>query len=262
MFFDYRAFWLAKDPRQADDYQDAYAVDPARGLAAIADGVSASLFAVRWADVLVRAAVDEPPDVTDPAAWEAWLERGREQWSRPIVADTLAWHQRLKLADGAFSTLLWLRLSADGATEAGDRHFRLAAQAIGDSCLLHVRQDRLCRAFPLARSGDFGPSPAALASSQRRQEPAPALQSLELDCRSGDLVILATDAVAAWLLARSEADDLPDWQACWRMSETAWRKWMVQLREEQQMRYDDATMVLLRVGDEPTAKRARRRRGG
>ena len=82
MIFDYRAFWLA-GTRHADDYQDAYAVDPG-GLAAIADGVSASLFAARWADVLARAAVDQPPGIDDPDAVEAWLAACREQWSRPI----------------------------------------------------------------------------------------------------------------------------------------------------------------------------------
>ena len=135
MLFDYRAFWLAKDPRHADEYQDAYAVDPARGLAAIADGVSASLFAARWADVLARAAVDEPPDVQDSACLDKWLAGCRTQWSRPIEPDTLPWHQRLKLHDGASSTLLWIRLAeVDLASRSRiqrdrqlDRTFRLEA---------------------------------------------------------------------------------------------------------------------------------------
>ncbi len=266
MLFDYRAFWLAKDPRHADDYQDAYAVDPVRGLAAIADGVSASLFAARWADVLARAAVEDPPDVQDAARLDGWLERCRAQWLRPIAADLLPWHQRLKLPDGAFSTLLWIRLSVSDVTtaeaaEAGDRAFCLEAQAVGDSCLLHVRENRFCRAFPLGSSREFGADPPSLGSVDRHQDQRPLFKSLRLDCRSGDLLILATDAVAAWSLACGEAGQEPDWEACWRMSESAWRKWMIRLRQDQLMRYDDATLVILRLGGGPAAsKRSTHRR--
>ncbi len=257
MIFDYRAFWLAKDPRQADDYQDAYAVDPARGLAAIADGVSASLFAGRWADVLVRAAVDQPPSVADPAAVGAWLATCREQWSRPIEPDALPWHQRLKLADGAAATLLWVQLAADDpANTAGDRTYRLSAHAIGDSCLLHVAGDRIAGRFHWPRAASLAPRPRRSRRADRR-EALPSFESVSLVCRAGDFVLLATDAVAAWLLGRSEQDDLPDWEACWNMPEPDWRQWIARLRDEQQMRYDDATLVMLRLREMPTAQRGR-----
>jgi hypothetical protein len=136
----------------------------------------------------------------------------------------------------------------DRAVVADGRSFRLEAQAVGDSCLLHVRDNRTCRAFPLASSQQFGTDPAALGSVGRHQDERQLFQSLSINCQSGDLVILATDAVAAWSLARSEAGEEPDWEACWRMSESAWRKWIIRLREDQLMRYDDATLVILRLG--------------
>ena len=56
MFFEHKAFWLPKDIEHPDEYQDAFAVDEVRGIAAIADGVSSSLFAASWARLLVNAA--------------------------------------------------------------------------------------------------------------------------------------------------------------------------------------------------------------
>ena len=54
MFFEYRAFSLPKDAENTDGNQDAFAVDQQRGLAAIADGVSSTLFAGSWARILAR----------------------------------------------------------------------------------------------------------------------------------------------------------------------------------------------------------------
>ena len=62
MYFQSKTFWLAKDASQAEQYQDAFALDAARGIAAIADGVSSSLFSAPWAKILTEAVVAGPPD--------------------------------------------------------------------------------------------------------------------------------------------------------------------------------------------------------
>ena len=49
MRFESKTFWLSKDADFPDEYQDAFAVDAERGVAAIADGVASAIFSARWA---------------------------------------------------------------------------------------------------------------------------------------------------------------------------------------------------------------------
>ena len=44
MLFQARTFWIAKDAEHANEYEDAFELDGERGIAAIADGVSAAIF--------------------------------------------------------------------------------------------------------------------------------------------------------------------------------------------------------------------------
>jgi hypothetical protein len=39
-----------------------------------------------------------------------------------------------------------------------------------------------------------------------------------------------------------------DWDSYWNMSPEQWQEWVLQLRQENQIRFDDSTVVLLRVG--------------
>ena len=55
MLFEHRAFWLPKDVQNAQAYEDAFDVDCVRGLAAVCDGVSSTIFAGRWAAILAKA---------------------------------------------------------------------------------------------------------------------------------------------------------------------------------------------------------------
>jgi len=108
--FESRLRTLAKDVDYPDENQDVVRVDEEQGRAAIADGVSSSIFARQWAGILVEAALSNPPDPDDRDALARWLADLRAAWSRQIDVSRLAWFQRPKLREGAFSTLLCVRL--------------------------------------------------------------------------------------------------------------------------------------------------------
>jgi hypothetical protein len=59
--------------------------------------------------------------------------------------------------------------------------------------------------------------------------------------------------VAEWALRGQDAGQPPVWEDYWTISEQAWREEVVALRAERKMHYDDATLLLLRVGDGVTA---------
>jgi hypothetical protein len=53
--------------------------------------------------------------------------------------------------------------------------------------------------------------------------------------------------VALWAIGQEEMGHPIHWEVYWEMSQAAWREEIVRLRQEGSMRYDDTTLVLLRV---------------
>jgi hypothetical protein len=186
-----------------DEYEDAAWPDVAEWAdaassvrVAIADGASESMLAGRWARLLARTACDHDPG----ALLDALCQAGRS-WpaeTAAYLADRpLTWWQREKLSRGAQSTVLVVQVSDEGAWKAA---------AVGDSCLFHCRDDAVLETFPIARSADFGVRPALVGS---RRVGACVPRWAAGGFAAGDLLVLATDALAAWVLRAVEAGESP-----------------------------------------------------
>jgi hypothetical protein len=240
MKFKSKSFWLAKDPEHGGEYQDAHCLDAERGIAAIADGVSSAIFSRRWAEILTQRCVANPPRVEDRDALGQWLIEPRQQWASSIDPSKLAWHQRSKLKNGAFTTLLT-------ATLLGGETPRLAAWAIGDCNLFHVRSGKLLRSFPVEKSEQFGIDPLVIGSIDANRDQLLEFTSVELACEPNDHFILCTDAIGAWALAEYESGRVVDWNEFWAMDDDAWAAHVLDLRRQGVMRVDDATLLLLTV---------------
>jgi hypothetical protein len=244
----HRIFWYAKDARSPEQYQDAYAVDPRKGSFAIADGVSSSLFAGSWAKLVTQACAAEPPTVRDAAAVKHWLDRLRQRWLAPIDVKALSWHQKPKFKEGAATTLLWVRLLPVNEADGGPpRAYRMYAYAIGDCTLFHVSGGQVQRAFPFEDSRLFEAKPHVLRSVELPNAAALSFDSLEDGCEPGDLLVLATDALALWALQELEAGRSPGFEAFWTMNEEAFATKVQSLREAGAIRVDDTTLMLVRV---------------
>ncbi|MDP6445049.1 MAG: protein phosphatase 2C domain-containing protein [Pirellulaceae bacterium] len=240
MIFEHRSFWMPKDVRNRQGYQDAAEFDASTGIAAIADGASSSLFSGSWAKILTRGVVGNPPDVSDREGFAAWLDELRELWREPIDDSVLAWHQKPKLQDGAHSTLLWIQLTA---TAAGAQ---MTSFAIGDCCLFHFRDGKPLRAFPLEKSNLFDATPDMLGSVSKEETPT-TFQHLADECRHGDILALCTDALAVWTLGELEAGRDLDWGEFWAMTPDEFEERITELRADDAIRFDDTTLLLLKI---------------
>lgn len=257
MRFQARTFWLSKDADEPEQFQDAFELDAERGIAAIADGVSSAIFSGPWARQLVQAVAAEPPNLEDATAFQDWLARSRAAWSSQIDVSKLTWYQRPKMVDGAMTTLLWVELHPAEVGEDGlAKTYRLRMFAIGDTCLFHLRGGQSLAKFPLETSLEFGLNPAVIASIDRKRDHQLAFKAAEAECLPDDLLVLCTDAIALWAYERAEAGEPVAWESYWDLDAEAWRDEIFALRDAARMRFDDSTLVLLRVIEETPAPAA------
>ncbi len=233
-----RGLWAEKMGNTPEQWEDAWASDPAGGVAAVADGASTGIYCRAWAGRLAAAFVAARPEARDPAALAAWVEGLRAEWRAGIDYEHLNWSKRAKVDSvGAAATLLGLEVGAAG--DGGVRPWR--ACAVGDATLFWVRDGQLLATFPVVAADQFGSAPLLVRSN-------PGYKTLALaaagECRPGDRFLLATDAVAARLLKSAGG---VDWNHFEAVDEAAWRADLDALRRANDMVNDDCTLVVLAV---------------
>ena len=197
MRLEVHAFALA---RTADEpSEDAWAVDVTRGRLAVADGASSAWRAGDWAATLVDRWVERPVprprggDDTEGAL--RWIDTVRTRFVTPASGVEEAWFTEAAAARGSHAALLGVSL-----TGMGGRRPRLLAVSVGDVCLLVVRDGRLQVAFPIDDPDLFGTRPSLISSLPDGAPTAEEVMIHQRPLQAGDVVLVASDAMAAFLL--------------------------------------------------------------
>ncbi|MFH8579109.1 hypothetical protein [Streptomyces zaomyceticus] len=277
---DFQCFLVPKTGSSPEECEDATHVssspDENSAFAAVSDGASESLLAGAWARQLVRGAVasmesadDQRGDGEDSRSGsfvEDLLARTVGQWDdyiaeyqaeRAARGRPITWYEQPGLDKGAFATLVAVRIRAASADPEGPeaaRHWTWHAFALGDSCLFHLREGRLITSFPIADGDGFGITPQLLGSRNRDA----ALITDRASTASGELraddeLLLATDALAAWLLSQpgissggtgKQLGNLAD------LGEELFAEWVQSERDKSRMRNDDVALIRIRVKTE------------
>ena len=250
-----RRFWLPKAGNAPEEYEDASRVVYPQRLGvsgrrtarvAVADGASESAFAREWANSLVDAFVGQPPDMSGLSEdrFLEWLAPAQDEWHAVIPWDRIPWHGEAKAKAGAFATLLGLTISA---APGGRPSLSWQALAVGDSCLFLIRDDRLLLSFPLEDAAQFDNTPDLVCSNPDNVgELWKMTRQSEGECVAGDLFILASDALACWLLERKAEGEKP-WQTLLSLDSAKWPAWVEEQRRSGLMRNDDTTLVIIGV---------------
>lgn len=195
--------------------------------AAVADGATESIFAKQWADTIVEGlkTVDLIPSVLTET-----LPEWRAEWKAAVEqSKPLPWYATAKADEGTFATLLGLEVRSDGEWDA---------LAVGDCTLLHVHQGRLETAWPQATPDAFSNRPSLLSTLPDRNVPSP--DATTGTWSVGDAFLLATDAVAEWLI-----DTDPVAARTWDAQEFS--EAVEAARSNGSLRNDDSTLVILEL---------------
>lgn len=225
----------------AQDSEDAvaYTTDPDRF--ALADGASTTFDPGSWAEKLAESFVERPSRFHGPMPHTRVSYLGLLRKLELKLKD-LPWYAREKARRrGSAATLVGLEIGHDEDTPRGWR-----AIAVGDSVLLQVRKGRLQTAFPLQHPSQFGATPPLISTDpEYNKDSLKHLRSETGKCGSGDLFLLASDALGEWLLKR--ADDTPDWRRLIKGLEENFEARIPALQEAGHMELDDATLATIRI---------------
>ncbi|MBO0840924.1 MAG: hypothetical protein J2O49_08915 [Sciscionella sp.] len=219
--------WAAKAGREPGENEDRAAAGTQRF--AVADGATRSARPEIWAEILVHAFV-EHRDPFDPIV----LADLRSQWLHEVDQPGLPWHAIAKLQLGGAATFVGLELD--------ERGLHYSCHAIGDACLLHLRDGNLLTVGPLDQPDQFGSDPdllTTLAFDTRHQH---AMWSADGDYRPGDQFVLASDALAKYLLRRHHTSAAVDMDA---VLHGDFDQWVVAARAEDGLDNDDTTICLV-----------------
>ncbi|HEX7733624.1 MAG TPA: protein phosphatase 2C domain-containing protein [Ktedonobacteraceae bacterium] len=231
--------------------EDASRADPRRGLFCVSDGAGTTLFSNIWAEILVEHFTRAPLVSLDAFEMEWWIRQAQKRYRELAPqADRLNWNARQKAVEqGAYATLAALRfLSADEQSASAE------LLAIGDSCVIigHATRQTIT-AFPLQHPTDFDRAPycvpALLKNLNRKTLYA---KRLALELAPGDTIILASDAVARWIIGGGAANqENSAWDAFQEVAQVEtdlhWRELIDACRANQSMVDDDATAVIIRL---------------
>jgi hypothetical protein len=208
---------------------------------AISDGATESSFSKEWSDLLVSCYKDKPFDI---AHLPLTINAISETWKSITSAIELPWYAQQKLENGAFATFLGITLNLE------EQSFE--SVSIGDCTLFQVRNNELIYSFPITSFEDFGNTPSLFATNSKFQSDyEKSVKYLNGQAISGDLLILASDAVAMWLFKRLNEGERP-WLSLiallnYEDYQTDFSNWTFNKIKENEMKNDDISVVLINI---------------
>jgi hypothetical protein len=237
---------LPKAGHQPVECEDAIGLRVDSGRVCVADGATEAFDSRTWARLLtkhwVRSAGLTTADEMEPW-WAALGHRLDRRWARR----TLPWYAAEKAAGGAFAAFVGIALrdSADGCVA-------WEGVALGDACLVHRNATDIVSSMPIGAAEDFGFRPRLVPSAMAGQAGLSAeVTRLEGEARSGDSLLLLTDAIAAWYLThfRSAPELISEFERSVVSGDAEeQRAFVAAERDARRLRNDDVAAVLLRVG--------------
>ena len=244
-----RSFIAPKKGETAADCQDARDQNESVGRYAIADGATLSFFPKQWAELLVKRFCysEGLPLSLEEKNWETWIKPIQQEWLRrvsEIVQETKTYIlvDRLSKLESALSTFIGLEFNIDEG--------KWKALILGDSCLFHQSGSEF-ESYSLKKLTDFQYRPKSFASF-RKDNPVGGPPDVIADkALPGDMFILATDALAKWIIEHKEIDKLEEALNQLKQIETdkQFDQFVNLARDHENIRLinDDVTLMLISV---------------
>jgi len=241
-------FWAPKQGNEDSEYEDSFW--PRKSIerratcfrCAVADGATETSYSGIWAKQLVRYWCKNcPATAFDPDGFRNLQQR----WSTIVRRRPLPWYAEEKARQGAFAAILGLVFYDDVDREGSGGHWQ--AVAVGDSCLVQMRDEEVLVRFPLADWAAFTNRPHLLSSNPAHTgRVVDHVRNMDGTWQAGDAFYLMTDALACWFMREIEEGRTP-WRVLRDLNTSdevkPFREWVETLRTEGAIRNDDVTLL-------------------
>ena len=203
------------------------------------------LFSQNWAQSLMNRFAQIPVLSSDPFEFEWWVRSTQAEYESHKPDETkLPQMAQRKAREGSASTLSSMTISAI-------RQASVTAQlsTIGDSCIfVGDTATQTVRCFHMQNASQFNNAPICIHSLQRKFNRAyHQWKTTQVELHTNMTVILATDALARWLL--SHTDEKARWlafQGLAGITKKTWEAFIVGCRYRNEMVDDDTTALIIR----------------
>lgn len=225
--FSVRSLSLPKLGNEHNENEDGIFVATDLSRLAVADGASSAFASRQWAQILTESFATQPAvDLSIADARGEFVERCARRWQAAVAGGSDWWSNDAR-DRGSFAAFVGVTIGDD---------LKVVANAVGDCCLFVLdRSQQLRLAFPLDNAAAFDSTPSLLSTNEPDEGE---WRRAKGRLTTGDTLVLASDAVAQWLL--SDAARLP-----WLSSSDpdAWAQELNATREQHVMVNDDVTVV-------------------
>ena len=234
-------FSLQKRSEEAKVNQDAFAISSDERIFAIADGVSTAPFSQIWSNKVVKKFIEKPfaSDLNEQKLKD-WLEDIRKEWSSEIDQrkSPKMILERAKEVGGS-TTFLGMIIQ-----EMKKKYQKLQLFGIGDTNMFLIRNKRIKYSFPVTSVESFTDQTIGLCSIDNASQKIPELK--EFNAKRGDIVILATDALAKWIFKYYKKGGEYSWKRILKNKDNI-QNFIDELRDTNKIDDDDTTCIIIRI---------------
>ena len=241
------SFIIQKEAENPADCQDACDQNDEKGRYAIADGVTRSFFPKEWATLLVEHFCESINLSLVKTNWRVWIGPIQQKWYEQVeekvnVRNLYYLTNSFNTKESAASTFIGIEFNKDNT--------EWEAMIVGDSCLFHKSGSGF-DSYLIENSADFTNRPEVFASFDKDNHFEP--KFIHGNTNPGDTFILATDALAKWILEHKEIGKLDAALDRLKVMETdeKFYQFVHEARHDEAIRLvnDDVTLMLISVED-------------
>jgi serine/threonine protein phosphatase PrpC len=220
-----------------------------RATFAVADGATQTSFSGLWANCLIKHCSQTQ---LSEYTFQNVVSKAQGEWQTSLQGLELPWHALEKVRLGAFSALAWLEIQYDPLRPFTAYTWR--ALAVGDCCLFIAHNHAIYLSLPLQDPSEFNNSPVLIPSKSEKMDSIKGrIKTAKGSLMRGDQLILASDAIASWIMRKTLKDRKEYLDMIGTIKDTnggsIFSNWITNLRKRGELRNDDTSVILIDLGE-------------